>query len=82
MNSKEYFYKCYENLVNPLCRKVLSILYLTQALSMCICVSLWFHLTSFVYWVFKHRHAYDNVVHACKKHVPIHSKSTLFGKFR
>ncbi len=30
------FYEFYENLVNPLCRKVIAVLYPTQALSICM----------------------------------------------
>ncbi len=30
--SKEYFYKFYENLVNPLCSKVIPVFYLTHTL--------------------------------------------------
>ncbi len=38
---QEIFYKLLENIVNPLCIKVMLVLYLTQALSMCTLLSIW-----------------------------------------
>jgi len=43
MNSKQYFKKCYENVVNPVCSKVMLVYDLTQDLYMSILQSLWKH---------------------------------------
>jgi hypothetical protein len=43
MNSKRYFKKCYENVVNPVCSKVMLVYDLTQDLYMSILQSLWEH---------------------------------------
>jgi hypothetical protein len=41
MNGKQYFYKRYENLSNPICSKVLPAFDLTQAVSLPLFLSLY-----------------------------------------
>jgi hypothetical protein len=36
-----YFYQCFENILHPLCSKVMPAFNLAQALSMCMLQSLW-----------------------------------------
>ncbi len=43
LNSKQYFKKCYENVVNPVSSKVMLVYGLTQDLYMSILQSLWKH---------------------------------------
>jgi hypothetical protein len=39
--NKKYLFKCYENLLNLLCSKVISVFNLTQALSLCVCLDIY-----------------------------------------